>query len=96
MVIGAKATATTSAKPGIIDRFRRRIEGELSNIPTLNPSHDITSTPVITDKKEVIEAEYFNDNQDAMGEIDKLIAMKEKGYLTNEEFQAAKKRILGL
>ena len=37
-----------------------------------------------------------NDGNDSVSELEKLVSMKEKGLLTDEEFTAAKAKLLGL
>lgn len=101
--IGAKATDKELAKEGIIQRFCFEIRNIL---PAFEPQvtasiNNTDSQPILTG--EVVEPELEENSQqkilpqqNSMSELEKLIDMKEKGYLTDEEFKAAKKRILGI
>ncbi|WP_107669107.1 tubulin-like doman-containing protein [Cyanothece sp. BG0011] len=101
-VIGQRATTEKPAIEGIITRFIRKLEDEINkqnneqlnkNIltsSTSQPSIDQTSLP----PKTVNTPASFSSN--GMEQLEKLIKARENGFLTEEEFKAAKAKLLGL
>ncbi|MEA5510887.1 tubulin-like doman-containing protein [Crocosphaera sp. UHCC 0190] len=101
-VIGQRATTETPAKEGIITRFIAQIENQIkqqqSQISNNNllsysdskQSGNQTSLPLATIQN------HQNTQSDGMKALEKLISMKENGFLTDEQFEAAKTKLLGL
>ena len=107
-VVGTPPTNDNSGKEGIINRFRRRIQKKVKNIQLLQSKSTVTEESKEARKDEIIDIDIdfdnldnYRDNQqtsedDPMEKLKDLVRMKEQGFLTDEEFQAAKKNILGI
>jgi hypothetical protein len=102
--IGAKATDKELAKEGIIQRFCFEIRNLLEMIQPqlISSTSDNNMQQLLAEG--VLEPEIENNvqpipsNKDLMGDLTlkDIVEMKNNGDLTEEEFKAAKKRILGL
>jgi hypothetical protein len=66
----------------------RVIEGEKAS-----PSSNKTET---VENAEIVDDENTTSYQQKLDPLEKLIQRKEQGYLNEEEFQAAKRKLLGL
>lgn len=90
-VIGIPGTTETIAKEGVINRFQRRIKELLQSKPVIKgeimPADDRPRTQTQTQTRGA---------EDGMAKLKQLVQMKKEGYLTDAEFDAAKKRLLGL
>lgn len=107
-VVGTPPTNDNYGKEGIINRFRRRIQKKVKNIQLLQSKSTVTEESKEARKDEIIDIDIdfdnldnYRDNQqtsedDPMEKLKDLVRMKEQGFLTDEEFQAAKKNILGI
>lgn len=91
--VGTRETLNTSAKEGIILRFLRRLEAEISYGQKQSPTQTIYALP----QSEIINSiNSTNHEQENMAKLEKLMDWYEQGKLTEEEFKAAKKKILNL
>ncbi len=97
-LLGVEGTWDTASQEGVLERFRKRIQREIQQASQ-------TASPAIKgtqqDNSQVEDAELVDEaetpsSQSNLSELDQLIERKEKGYLTEEEFQAAKRKLLGL
>ena len=107
-VVGTPPTTENSGKEGIINRFRRRIQKKVKNIQLLQSKSTVTEENKEVIKDEIIDVDIDLDNSpnyrdkqhnsgdDRMKQLKDLVRMKEQGFLTDAEFQAAKKNILGI
>lgn len=102
-VVGIPATTETIAKEGAIDRFRRRLQAQFQSKQKQKPM--LTQSPRQVIKGEIMPADERPRTQkqiktqtaeDGMAKLKQLVQMKKEGYLTDAEFDAAKKRLLGL
>ena len=103
-VVGTPPTTETPGKEGVINRFRRRMQKKVKILSPSQqkPSAKVDSQEVI--KGEIVVADYVDEPEnnkqasgdDQMAKLRELIQMKKDGFMTEEEFQAAKKKILGL
>ncbi|NEQ34921.1 MAG: hypothetical protein F6K40_00790 [Okeania sp. SIO3I5] len=109
-VVGTPPTTENPGKEGVINRFRRRIQEKVKNVQLLQSKSTVRKENQEVIKDEIIDIDddyYFEkspnyrDNQqtsgdDLMEKLKDLERMKEKGTLTDAEFEAAKKKILGI
>ena len=102
-VIGERATVSTIAKEGIITRYIKKLEDEIKagendktgNVSTIPlPKNDV---PLLTslennnlDGMSIVQA---SDNP-ILAELERLANLKNQGFLTEEEFQKAKAKLL--
>lgn len=93
-LLGIEGTLDTPYQEGVLERFRKRMEREIQ--PLLQSQEQASRVIEGKPEKEIEEAEILEDSQQGLSELEKLIQHKEKGYLSEEEFQAAKRRLLGL
>jgi len=96
-LLGMEGTLDTPAQEGVLERFRKRIEREIQASPS--DPQAIEGTPDTSDVEdaEIVDHENTPSSQQSnLSELDQLIERKEKGYLTEKEFQAAKRKLLGL
>ena len=98
-LLGVEGTLETPSQEGVLERFRKRIEREIqASLMSENSSRVIEGEKesVSKDQTETVEdAEIVEENQ-GLDELEKLIQMKEKGHLNDEQFEAAKRKLLGL
>lgn len=102
-VIGERATGETIAKEGIITRYIKKLEDEIKagkndkadNVSTLPLSEE--AVPQLTSSEEnksdgssIVQA--FN--KPMLLELERLASLKSQGFLTEEEFQKAKAKLL--
>lgn len=109
-VVGIPGTTDHTAKEGVINRFRQRMADRFrqqsynessKNILTQSsePSEIVIDSPTNTqliDRKSINYDAGNNQSGDKMSQLKDLAQMKKDGLLTEEEFIAAKKQILGL
>jgi hypothetical protein len=90
-VIGQRATLETSAQEGIVTRFIAQIEDRIKQ------KQPPTGKQLLPDK--IISTTIENSNRSSednqLSELEKLIAWKNQGSLSQEEFEAWKKKLLG-
>lgn len=107
-VVGVPGTTETLAKEGIINRFRKKMEERVKAKALVAKNADLRST---TANQTIINAEivdtaqirsYTDSSQeneqassDVLSKLERLAKLREQGVLSQEEFQAAKKKILG-
>lgn len=94
MITGKPATPELPGEEGAIVRFRRRIERELAanQLPE-------QASPALT--SEIIDAEYENQvsdrksfEEDLVQQLERLVQLRQGGYLTEEQFNKFKQRLL--
>jgi hypothetical protein len=94
-VVGTRASMDKPAKEGIISRFYNRIQKRRQEILLLPNSSSETSV-----KSSSIETEIVGDIvepiEDPLAKLKELVQMKKEGLLSEEEFERAKKVLLGL
>jgi hypothetical protein len=109
-VVGVKATIDTPAKKGILERILRQIQEQILNqiqLPPTKNNDTKTLAPSLENNRDRIvetdeyliqdgEIEIEQPSSNAIQELEKLAAMLKQGLLTEEEFKAAKKKLLGL
>jgi hypothetical protein len=109
-VVGVKATIDTPEKKGIIERILRQIQEQIiiqNQLPstqnngtkTLAPSLEKNSDIIVKPDEYLIqdgEIEIKQPSSNTIQELEKLAGMLKQGFLTEEEFKAAKKKLLGL
>ncbi|NER04522.1 MAG: hypothetical protein F6K17_18870, partial [Okeania sp. SIO3C4] len=106
-VVGTPPTSENPGKEGVINRFRRRIQEKVKNVQLLQSKSTITEENQEITKDEILDIDVYFDNpqdshnnqqtseDDLMEKLNRLVKMKKEGFLTDAEFQAAKKKILG-
>lgn len=98
-LLGVEGTLETPYQEGVLERFRKRIEREIkTSIASPNTSRVIEAekASLSVDETEAVEdAELVEENQ-GLDPLEKLVNMKERGLLNEEEFKAAKRKLLGL
>lgn len=104
-LLGVKGTLEIPSQEGVLERFRKRIEREIqTSLMSQNtsrviegekasPSSNKTET---VENAEIVDDENTTSYQQKLDPLEKLIQRKEQGYLNEEEFQAAKRKLLGL
>ncbi|NEP83188.1 MAG: SHOCT domain-containing protein, partial [Okeania sp. SIO3B3] len=107
-VVGTSPTSENPRKEGVINRFRSRIQKKVKNIQLLQSKSTAKEENREVRKDEIIDVDidfdnpqnYHNNQQtsgdDRMEKLKDLVKMKEQGFLTDEQFEAAKKKILGI
>ncbi|ELS00025.1 tubulin-like doman-containing protein [Gloeocapsa sp. PCC 73106] len=86
-VIGKDAEGNNFRQQGIMDRFKQRIERELSELHLL-PAQQQSPQNTLP-----IDAEYTEVPQSLMQKLERLVEMREKGYLSETQFENAKKQL---
>lgn len=101
-VIGQRATTETPAKEGIVTRFLKQLENEIQqkNVQKLDKNILSSTSSNYKSNQTVLPIEPVNSSQSkesgGMEQLERLIKMWKDGLLTEEEFQAAKAKFLGL
>jgi hypothetical protein len=101
-VVGVPVTPENPGKEGIINRFRRQME-ERFKIPQMpQPIGGSVKTSETANQNQIIDIEYVESEQkssasseDVMAKLKELVQMKKEGYLSDREFEAAKRKLLG-
>lgn len=107
IVVGKPATPEITAEEGAIARFRKKIEERLATSstpkhradPALIEAEYIDEEPSSEPGSPVDESETgsrIDEGEGLFAKLEKLVQMKEKGHLSEAEYQKAKSKLLGL
>ncbi len=108
-VVGFSGTADTPAKEGVINRFRKRMQERVKALPVQNTvpviaeSQNVITGEIVATSSKVPLADYTDsgegsgqNSEDVVTQLERLAKLREQGTLKEAEFEAAKKKLLGL
>lgn len=100
-VVGVPGTPESQGKEGIINRFRRQMEGRFKTPQKTQSIGESVHQSETANQNQVIDAEYIetgknhpSNSEDVMAKLKELVQMKKEGYLSDREFEAAKRKLL--